>query len=74
MTETKKWYLSKGVWGAVLTLAGPLLASLGLELDDSTRSYVIEEAVALAGGVTTVVGGILALWGRLSASTPIGRD
>ena len=74
MAETKKWYLSKGVWGAILTLAGPLLASLGVDLDESTQSLVAEKAAALAGAVATVIGGVLALWGRLSASTAIGND
>jgi hypothetical protein len=53
---------------------GPLLAYLGVDLDETARMYVVEEVVALAGGLTTVIGGLLALWGRLSASTMIGND
>ena len=69
MDYTKKWYLSKTVWGALLAVAAPLLQLAGFYLDEGARSE-------LADSITTVLGaagGMLALFGRISAKSSLIR-
>jgi hypothetical protein len=64
----KPWYASAGVWGALVTLAGSVLALLKVEVDPALLADVREWVLALA----TLAGGGVALWGRLRASRRIG--
>ena len=66
-TTTKPWYASAGVWGALVTLAGSVLALLKVELDAALLADVREWVLSLA----TLVGGAVALWGRIRASRTI---
>jgi hypothetical protein len=68
--EGKTWYQSKTIWGLVLAAAG-----LGLNYwhvlvptDDATVSMIID--IATKGA--EVVGMLVALWGRIKATQPIG--
>jgi 4-amino-4-deoxy-L-arabinose transferase-like glycosyltransferase len=67
-TTTKPWYASTGVWGALVTLASSLLALLKFELDPQLLDDVREWVLALA----TLIGGGVALWGRVRATRRIG--
>jgi hypothetical protein len=73
--DSKKWYLSKGVWGGGITMVlGVLLVAVaGLDLTEVIdRLGSEQEAInALAVGVLQVVGGFIALWGRLKAKQQI---
>ncbi len=62
MTERKPWYLSKGVWGSIITVVAAV-AGANLE-PGSTEQY--------ASATVTVIAGAVALWGRVSAKTRIG--
>ena len=62
------WYASAGVWGALVTLAGSVLALLKVEVDPALLEDVREWVLAAA----TLLGGGVALWGRLRASRRIG--
>jgi hypothetical protein len=67
-TVTKPWYASAGVWGALVTLASSVLALLKVEVDPQVLGHVREGVLALA----TLVGGAVALWGRVRATRRIG--
>lgn len=62
--DPKPWWRSRGVVGALATVAASLAGLLGLELDSGMLTELILQAVALGGGV-------LALWGRLRTAQPI---
>jgi hypothetical protein len=66
----KPWYTSAGVWGAVVTLAGSILALLRIQLDPALLDDVRDWLIALS----TLVGGAVALWGRVRATRPIRRN
>lgn len=66
----KPWYASAGVWGAVVTLAGSVLALFKLQLDPALLDAVREWVLALA----TLLGGGVALWGRIRATRRIGTS
>jgi hypothetical protein len=65
----KPWYASAGVWGALVTLAGSVLSLLKVQFDPALLDDLREWVLAAA----TLVGGGVALWGRLRASRRIGR-
>jgi hypothetical protein len=65
----KPWYASTGVWGGLLTLAGSVLSLMKVQLDpqllDDIRQWVLS--------LVTLVGGGVALWGRIRATRRIGK-
>lgn len=71
MNDTKQWYQSKGVWGAVIALAATGLgAFFHLSLTADQQSQLVDAAVAIGGAA----GSIVAVWGRVTATTTIGAN
>lgn len=68
MLEMKPWYQSKTVWGALIAIAAPLLGRAGLELGGTEQAEIAEALTTLAG----TIGGLLALYGRLTATKGVG--
>jgi lysozyme len=60
---------SKAVWGGLIAVAAALLPVLGpaAGLDEAGQGQVLETLAALGG----VIGGLVAIWGRLAARAPI---
>lgn len=67
MIDAKAWYQSKTVWGGLIAIAAPLLKVTGLDVDAGMQGELTDAAAALAGAI----GGLLAIYGRLSATTAI---
>ena len=72
LDTSKPWYLSKGVIGAVIAVVATVLGLLGrpdaaaaVEAETSTLPLIIAQVAA-------VIGGLIALWGRLTAKERIG--
>ena len=68
MDETKQWYLSKTVWGALIAILASLLPAMGMELDTGAQARLVDDLVSLAGAV----GGLVAIYGRLTAEKRLG--
>jgi len=62
----KEWYLSKSVWGAVIAIAAGIAAAFGYDVD-----AVSQDQIAIQ--LTAVVGGTLALYGRIKSTTKIKK-
>ena len=62
MKQSKHWAQSKTVWGALLALAAAFAQMAGVDLGDLS---------GLAEPIAVVVGGGLAIYGRVTASTEI---
>ena len=65
-SESKPWYLSRTIWGAVLAVAGaaiPLIGKMGAEA-------LTGDIVQVAGGLAAVIGGVVAIYGRYKATLP----
>jgi hypothetical protein len=67
MDDMKAWYQSKTVWGALIAVAASLLQAGGIDLGNEVQSELADLAVTLAGAA----GGLVAIYGRISASTGI---
>jgi hypothetical protein len=68
MLEMKPWYQSKTVWGALIAIAAPLLGHAGLQVGGTEQAEIADALTAFAG----TVGGLLALYGRLTATKGVG--
>lgn len=69
LTNQEPWYRSRVTWGAIASIALPLLGAFGVSSDiiDS------DQFVALGLAVGTAAGGLLTLYGRWAAKKPIGQ-
>lgn len=68
MDDTKHWYMSKTVWGALIAIGASLAQAAGIELDAASQGEIADRIVALAGAL----GGLVAIYGRLTAETRLG--
>jgi hypothetical protein len=65
-TSAKDWYMSKAVWGGIVAMVVGVLASFGIIISEESESIT---DLLVAGG--SLLGGILALVGRLKAKQRI---
>ena len=67
MDEVKSFLASKTIWGAVIAILPQLLALFGLQISAA-------DAQGIAGHADTIVsavGGLLAIYGRVTAKTAL---
>ncbi len=67
MDSTKAWYQSRTIWGALIAVFAPLFNIAGFDLPAGPQAELAEGLVTVAGGI----GGLIALYGRLSATRSI---
>lgn len=67
MEDTKKWYMSKSVWGGMISVAAAVAGAFGFNIGADEQSILAESAVAVAG----IVGAVVAVVGRVKASKKI---
>lgn len=71
MDDAKTWYQSKTVWGGLIAIFAALMQARG-------HNIPFQEQVGLVDALTTsagAIGGLLAIYGRLTATQPIaGSD
>ena len=67
MEDTKKWYMSKSVWGGMIAVAAAVAGAFGFSIGAEEQSILAESAVAVAG----IVGAVVAVVGRVKASKKI---
>lgn len=63
MGELKNWYMSRTVWGGVVAILASCGNLLGLEIASEDQSGLVDGLTALAAAA----GGLVAIWGRISA-------
>jgi hypothetical protein len=67
MGDLKDWYHSKTIWGALIAIGASVLHAAGIDIDAGDQSLIVDSLVNIAGAI----GGLLAVYGRLTASTAI---
>lgn len=68
--QNKAWYLSKGVWGAAVAILAGVAGIFGYNVGAEEQGV----AVDLLVGAGAVVGGAVALYGRVRAKQSIGKQ
>ena len=69
--ETKKWYLSRGIWGGILVVLGLVLQFFGIQLSAEEQNQISGLIIEIIAVVSELVGAILAIVGRVKAKTRI---
>lgn len=67
-TNNEPWYQSRVTWGAIASIALPLLGAVGVSSDVIDA----DQFVALGLALGTAAGGVLTLYGRWKAKKPLG--
>lgn len=68
MNETKPWYLSKTIWGALVSVAATLGGMFGVPVDVGGQAALTDSILQ----TVSAVAGIVAILGRVSADSRIG--
>jgi len=64
MDETKVWWQSLTLWGAIITVLAAVAGIFGFTIDIQTQKEIVE--YIMVGG--SAVGGLMAAYGRIRAS------
>ncbi|MBO9123241.1 MULTISPECIES: hypothetical protein [unclassified Rhizobium] len=67
MPDLKNWYSSKTIWGAVVAILASALHFTGVDIASGDRSQIVDAIVNIAGAL----GGLLAVYGRVTAKSAI---
>jgi uncharacterized membrane protein len=67
MQDVKPWYMSKTIIGAVITVLALVAGVFGYGIGAEDQAALADYAVTIGG----VVGGLLAIYGRVKASKDI---
>lgn len=70
MDQSKPWYTSTTIWGSIIAVVSPLIGLLFHLNLTSADSAALADALA---GIGAGAGGLVAVYGRLSATTTIGK-
>jgi len=68
--ENKPWYLSKTIWGAAVALVG-LVSPKAVEALGGPEAT--DTVMAAVGLVAELVGLVVVVWGRASATKPLTK-
>lgn len=69
MEDTKKWYMSKSVWGGMIAVVAAVAGAFGYMLSPEDQASLTDAAVVVAGAV----GGVLAVYGRVKAEKMVKK-
>ncbi|MEZ5872418.1 MAG: hypothetical protein R3D32_11385 [Nitratireductor sp.] len=64
MVDEKPWFMSKTIWGSLISVAAAFTATLGISLDPTAQSEIADALVQLIGAA----GALVAIYGRLTAT------
>jgi hypothetical protein len=64
MVDEKPWYLSKTIWGSLVAIAAAIASAFGMPLGGDLQAQLVEALLQVAGAV----GGLVAIYGRLTAT------
>jgi hypothetical protein len=67
MYDLKNWYHSKTIWGALVAIGASVLKATGIDIAAGDQGAIVDSLVNIAGAV----GGLLAVYGRLTATSVI---
>ena len=69
MDEYKGALASKAVWGGIIAILASVAAVWGIKIAPDEQARIVELVIAIASGI----GGIMAIWGRVTATKMIGK-
>ena len=67
MTESKKWWESKTVWGGIIAVLSAIAGAFGYAVSPDMQAELASNVTAIGGAV----GGVLAVYGRVKATKSV---
>ena len=67
MEDTKKWYLSRGVWGGIIAAVASIAGIVGHTINIEQQTQIVNTIMVLVPLFASAVGGLMALYGRIKA-------
>lgn len=67
MNTSKKWYQSKGIWGALITVIAVIAGGFGYSISPEEQ----ESLVVMITSIVSGIGGLIAFVGRKKAEAKI---
>lgn len=64
MVDEKPWYLSKTIWGSLISVAAAFTGMIGVTLEPAMQGEIADALVQIVGAA----GALLAIYGRLRAT------
>jgi hypothetical protein len=71
--DPKPWWQSKGIVGPLVAILALVLSFFGVKIDPATQGLIVDQAIAGLGAAVALLGSIVGIWGRVTASRPIGK-
>lgn len=72
--DSKAWYASKTLWGVIISLVGKLVAVvMGIQISEADAAQATDFITTVIPLATSGVGDILAWYGRVKATSTIGK-
>lgn len=65
-TPEKPWWQSRTIWGSIIVMLAQLARLIDIDVD-------VEGMTDAALSIATLIGALLAWWGRLQAAQPVSR-
>jgi hypothetical protein len=69
MYGNKSIWASTTVWGGIVALLAGIAAIFGVTISEADQSILTEALL----GISSALGGIIAIWGRIRATKQIGK-
>ena len=69
MEDVKGMFQSKAIWGGIIAVLAGIAGLFGVQIDPSLQAEIATQAIA----AVSVIGGALAIYGRLKATKSIGK-
>lgn len=70
--DGKSWYLSKGIWGAIISIAAKAVGAIfGVEIASEDTVQVTDLIIAAISFGVSFIGDFVAIYGRVKATKAI---
>ncbi len=69
MNDYKSIWTSTTVWGGIVALLAGIAAIFGVTFTEADQATLTEALL----GISSAIGGIVAIWGRIRATKQIGK-
>nr|WP_197431899.1 hypothetical protein [Bradyrhizobium sp. CCH5-A9] len=71
LTTPIPWYQSQAIWGGIIAAGAPIAGLFGYAISSEDQVALAQNVVVVSVGISSVVGGALAIYGRLTTTRAI---
>jgi uncharacterized membrane protein len=69
----KKWWQSKTIWGAAITVAAVVAGFFGVDIPAEEQAVLTDSLVAVVSSIGALVGVGVSVYGRIKADTKLKK-